>query len=68
MVGAAGAMIAEAIGFRLVMLASDLFSSCFSMALGDYLSFFFLKVEGLIGSGDGESWLGIEGEFHCCGS
>ena len=51
--GAAGAII-----------DSDLVSSCLSIALGDYFSFF-LKVEGF-GGGDGESWLGIEGAFQCC--
>ena len=35
------------------------------MALGDYFIFYYLKVEGF-GGGDGESWLGIEGEFQCC--
>ena len=44
---------------------SDLVSSCLSMALGDYFILFYLKVEGF-GGGDGESWLGIEGEFQFC--
>ena len=46
------------------MTDSDLVSSCLSMALGDYFILFFKKVDGF-GGGDGESWLGIEGEFQC---